>query len=127
MTSLSLQHALTCVLPIERYRMVNDKLPSVADIESGIVFVHAAWSGASILAFRALNKAIAKCADTSGLQLFVIDTDSPFADEWWKVTGDTPAGAGETYWIKGGQIRARMRAYSDVDAVQVGANTEMVR
>ncbi|MGO9469848.1 MAG: hypothetical protein ACLQVF_37575 [Isosphaeraceae bacterium] len=45
-------------------------------IKRGIVFVLARWSGASRLAFRALNKALGSFTDVDDLYLYVADTDS---------------------------------------------------
>jgi hypothetical protein len=62
----------------------------------------ARWSGASQIAFRALNQAFASVPKIEALQLYIADTDSETTQQFFSDNGDVPKGAGETYWLAGG-------------------------
>jgi hypothetical protein len=76
----------------------------VGTINCGVLFVMAFWSGPCRLAFAALKKVLAETDPQSRLELVVVDTDGcPELYHLPEFRGGL-AGAGETAWVKGGQI-----------------------
>lgn len=94
-------------LPIERidYRPDADET-ILAEIERGILFLMAFWSGPSIKAFAMLTEVVAKLDTEGRLKLVVVDVDgSPALYEIPEFLGKV-GGAGETAWIRAGKIVA---------------------
>jgi hypothetical protein len=103
-------------LSIGEQRLVllpSEEAIDVRSIKRGILFILAKWSGASQLAFRALNKALASLPELDGLYLYVADTDSYKTQELLAELGDVPAGAGETYWLVEGQVQRKLSGYKE--------------
>jgi hypothetical protein len=113
---MRLPSAYQSCLSIEERRLVL--LPSkesinICSIKQGVLFILARWSGASQLAFRAVNKALASLPDLDGLYLYIADNDSENTQELLSELGDVPAGAGETYWLLDGQVQHKLSGYNE--------------
>lgn len=94
-------------LPIERidYRPDADET-IIGEIDRGILFLMAFWSGPSITAFTKLTEVVARLDTEVTLQLVVADVDgSPALYEVPEFLGKVH-GAGETAWIRAGRIVA---------------------
>ncbi|MGO9467939.1 MAG: hypothetical protein ACLQIB_52580 [Isosphaeraceae bacterium] len=68
----------TC-LSVEERRLVlvpGAEAENLRLIKRGFSFALTMWSGASLRAFRALNKALASFTDLDDLSLYLADTDS---------------------------------------------------
>lgn len=109
-------------------------IPVLADgldwrsLETAIVFVMARWSGASQLAFRALNTTLGALPESAAICVFIIDIDSHAAQAFFadvaEIPGEIRGGYGETYWIKRGRIIARLSNYAEPDDLHaLRANT----
>jgi hypothetical protein len=113
---MRLPSAYQACLSIDERRLVlhpHEEAVSITSIKSGILFILAKWSGASQVAFRALNKALASSPHLDDLRLHVVDADSTHTEELFSVLGDVPAGAGETYWLLEGQVQHKLSGYDD--------------
>jgi|SRR5579884_1970321 len=113
---MRLPNAYQSCLSIEEQRLVllpREEPINIRSVKRGILFILAKWSGASQLAFRALNKALASLPELDGLYLYVADTDSEKTQELLSDLGDIPAGAGETYWLVEGQVQRKLSGYQD--------------
>jgi hypothetical protein len=93
-------------LPVERITYVPDADAStVRSIRRGILFLMAFWSGPSIQAFARLTEVLAR-PGAEHLELVVADLDgSPALYELPEFKGKVQ-GAGETAWVRDGQIVA---------------------
>jgi hypothetical protein len=83
----------------------------VAEIQAGVLFVMAFWSGPARQAFKLLNEALAEHDPDETLQLVVVDTDGcPDLYETEDFAGQFPSrtftGSGETAWILRGKVIA---------------------
>jgi hypothetical protein len=113
---MKLPNAYQGCLSIEEQRLVllsSEEAIDIRSIKRGILFILAKWSGASQLAFRALNKALASLPELDGLYLYIADTDSDKTQELLSELGDAPAGAGETYWLVEGQVQRKLSGYRE--------------
>ena len=118
---MRLPNAYQGCISIEEQRLVllpSEEVIDIRSIKRGILFILARWSGASQLAFRALNKALASLPELDGLYLYIADTDSDKTQELLSELGDVPAGAGETYWLVGGQVQRKLSGYKE-EAVSI--------
>lgn len=94
-------------LPIERidYRPDADET-NIAEIERGILFLMAFWSGPSVTAFKKLTEAVARIDTEGELELVVVDVDgSPALYKVPEFLGKVH-GKGETAWVRDGKIVA---------------------
>jgi hypothetical protein len=91
----------------------EDEEISPALIKNGIVFIVAVWSGASQIAFRTLNKALAKLESESCPRVYVANTDNESAQRFLREQKVNPAGKGETFWIKEGKVVSHYAGYRD--------------
>jgi hypothetical protein len=118
---MTLPNAYQRCLAIEEQRLVllpSEEAIEFRSIKRGILFILARWSGASQLAFRTLNKALASLSELDGLYLYIADTDSDKIQEFLTTLGDVPAGAGETYWLADGQVQHKLSGYKE-EAISV--------
>jgi hypothetical protein len=93
----------------------SDKV-NVSDIKRGILFVIAAWSGSSQLAFRALCKMIESHDPARNLLLILANIEAASVAEFVASQGDVPQGNGETFWILNGSVIAKENNYTEKDA-----------
>jgi hypothetical protein len=113
---MRLPNAYQSCLAIDQDRLAllpSEEAINLSSMKRGILFILAKWSGASQLAFRALNKALASLPELDGLCLYVADTDSEKTQELFSFLGDVPAGAGETYWLLEGKVQQKLSAYKE--------------
>ncbi len=113
---MGLPEAYGACLLIEERRLIlipKEETVSIRSIKRGILFILARWSGASQLAFRALNKALASLSDLDGLHLYIADIDSDKTQELVSTLGDVLAGTGETYWLHEGEVHHKLSAYRE--------------
>ena len=93
-------------IPIERIWYLPDSTPSVIDeINCGILFVMAFWSGPSVNAFHQLTEILSRLDPDGSLEFVVIDTDGAEAFCEHPAFKDKLSGAGEVAWIKDGVIQ----------------------
>jgi hypothetical protein len=126
---VGLPNAYRVILSIPDQKLVllpSDEAIDIASIKRGILFILAKWSGASQLAFRALNKALASLPELDGLYLYVADTDCEKTQQFFLELGDNPAGAGETYWVLEGRIRRKLSGYTEESLSTVRDNTLLI-
>lgn len=124
---LSLTYRRLVQVPEERLVIVPLGTSIAAtELKVAIVFVLANWSGASQVAFRALNNALSRHSDLQDLKLYVADTDDERTEEFIIRNGDIPSGNGETYWIKGGAVIAKMVKYDESQQPTLHEYTERV-
>src|SRR5262249_5826168 len=96
----------------------------VPQIGCGILFFLATWSGPTIVAFAALNRALA-AMDLQDLKLYVASIQfltREFVAKYFPQV--TFGGWGETFWIQNGQI---LRQLSRYDAAQAGMLEQYTR
>jgi hypothetical protein len=77
----------------------DDKFPK---IETGIVFILATWSGASLVQFSVLTETLSNLKNEK-LKIYVLDTDKLNQEDLNQI-GILPQGWGETFWIKNYKI-----------------------
>lgn len=88
---------------------------SIDDAPRGVLFVHATWSGESLLA---LSRITSVWREVDG-PLFFIDTDRiPAPLRAWL---NPLHGRGETFWIRDGRVVERLDDYSGDWAAKVRA------
>ena len=96
------------------------KLTSEPDsIDTGILFVHATWSGPSVMALRLLTEFVSTLPDPP--DFFVADIDA-LSDEDRRRLGAFKGwgllhGAGETFWIVDRTHRDAFHEYAAKDAM----------
>jgi hypothetical protein len=93
-------------VPIGRIRYFSDSDTSlIRQINRGVLFVMAFWSGPSVLAFQQLTEIINRLDPDGVLEIVVIDTDG--AEDFYEHPDFKGKlhGAGETAWIKNGIIQ----------------------
>ena len=99
-----------CALPVEHFRVVEDfHEVQIEQIQRGIIFVVAVWSGPSLVGFKRFTKTI-KSLETNSLDLVILDIDSLTAhstNELFGVPSFTTGGWGEAIWVCRGKIIAR--------------------
>jgi len=93
-------------IPIKRIRYLPDSTPSViTEINCGILFVMAFWSGPSIKAFHQLTEIVSRLDPDGKLEFIVVDTDGAEAFYEHPAFKDRLSGAGEVAWIANGLIQ----------------------
>jgi hypothetical protein len=77
----------------------------IGTMRCGVLFVMAFWSGPAMQAFAKL-KQVLEAADPEGrLELVVVDADGcPDIYDLFESSCGVPTGAGETAWVRDGQI-----------------------
>ena len=111
---MQLPNTLLRSLRIPEQRLVVIQPTDRIDLEAigtAVLFVLARWAIASLVSFRALNRALQDAVGSGQLRLHVADTDDQHTEEFIIRNGDVPSGGGETYWIKNGRIVAKMANY----------------
>ena len=90
----------------------------VSEIELGILFVMAFWSGPAMQSFSQLLDTVARLDPGKRLRLVVVDTDT--VSELQKVPPFQGRlhGAGETFWIRDGQIVADSGLGLNLDCIK---------
>ena len=86
---------------------------ALADISSGIVFVWATWSGVAQLAIKGLGKALSATPNLGNIRIYVVDGDTENGQQLISSLGETPSGAGETYWVSGGVVVNKLSTYTE--------------
>jgi hypothetical protein len=109
-------------VPFQAYQPLPDApLPQIVN---GIVFVVAYWSGPSLASLTMLRGVLNAYGERPP-PLFVVDADE-LSPEAWKALGATPAGAGETFWIQGGQVVGRTTGCRPGVAEEMRENTARI-
>ncbi len=75
------------------------------NVERGVVFAHADWSGSSYACLKDL--CIALDAQGTGIPLFVLNSDTLSESLAEDLFGRIPEGWGETAWVRGGRVVGR--------------------
>ena len=107
--------------PSAAERLVFDaslSLHPLANIQCGIVFIHAFWAGQSILTLRKLGESLARVDTEHRVDLIVCDIDEIQQLRDWQTRyygGDITGGGGDALWIANGNIRARHNASRQCD------------
>jgi hypothetical protein len=98
-------------IPPERLRVVQTQEGlRLSHIRSGIVFVYAIWSGSSVMGFKKLTRLLST-VDTTSLDIVVLDNDCMNPDDMIRLFGHVFHGAGETLWLRDGQVVAELQAF----------------
>ena len=96
---------------------------NLQDIKKGIVFIFAAWSGPSRIAFNNLTHLLTSF-DLSSVDVFVLDNDFDLSGELWiRMFGHVFHGAGETLWIRNGKVVAEASAFNPDSKSKILDNT----
>jgi len=94
-------------LPMDRLRVVsNFEDVGLSRISRGIIFVFAAWSGPSVLAFRKFTEFLSSFK-TDSLELIVLDIDCLTMESATILFSNETSrfgGAGELAWIRDGIV-----------------------
>jgi hypothetical protein len=78
----------------------------------GVLIVWATWSLPAKRALEALAASLSSHADFEEISLWVADNDEEKTQQFMDSVGQTPCGTGETFWIRNGQIVARLSNYT---------------
>jgi len=92
-----------------------DQEPPVAEIRRGIVFILADWSAPAQSALRAIAAACAADDAFASITIYVADSDAEPTQDFLESIGWAPAGRGEAFWIRDGEIEARMPQVDPAD------------
>ena len=110
-------------VPFEQLRLVtNISELNLSNINAGIIFVFAGWSGPSVIAFSGVTKILSTLNLTS-LDFVIIDNDSMTGEDMIQLFGHVFSGAGETLWIKSGQIFTEIPVFHKTRESQYLDNT----
>jgi hypothetical protein len=98
-------------LPVEHARIVvPEDLSNLAAVDTGVLVVHASWSGSSIACLNCWGRVVANIAHRDPW-LMIVDADL-VAPTWATDTlGQSLTGNGEAFWIRRGTIEHRMAGY----------------
>jgi hypothetical protein len=105
-------------------RVPDEDLLQVDRVSRGIVFVLARWSGASQLSFRTLTSVLNQIPGAASIQVLILDSDSLAAERFRESVGEVPSGRGETYWIRGGRVVAKVHTCDDATRDSIRSHTE---
>jgi len=108
------------------YILSPDDPIDLSAIKLGILFVLAKWSMASQKSFRTLNNVMKEFQEKLYFKLYIANTDDRQTEQFIVRNGDVPSGGGETYWIKDGNIAAKMASYDDSQAPKVRSNLSLL-
>lgn len=86
---------------INRNSLIIENGENFPEIENGIVFIFAEWSGDSIGHFMFLTETLSRL-DLENLKIHVLDTDKLNYESLSK--NINPQGYGETFWVKNYKI-----------------------
>ena len=93
-------------LPIERIEYYADSDTSlVVDIQCGILFIMAFWSGPSVNAFRKLTEIVKRLDPNAELRFVVVDIDGAQSFCHHPQFAGKMGGWGETAWVSDGKIQ----------------------
>ena len=90
-------------IPIDRIRITQLGQIDIAEIDQGVVFVFATWSGSSIVSFKLLLDAAAQSIHAP-FPIYVVDIDVIDHGTFVLKFGKKLNGNGETIWIKNGRV-----------------------
>ena len=88
---------------------------SISEIKTGVLIVWATWSLPAKRALEALAASLSSHADFEEISLWVADNDEEKTQQFMDSVGQTPCGTGETFWIRNGQIVARLSNYTAIN------------
>ncbi len=107
-------------IPTERLRILRScEEFQLSQMQRGIVFVFAAWSGSAIIGLQRFTKVI-KPFVADSLDLVVLDTDcltEILVSQLFRIPNLRPAGGGETIWVRDGHVVAGVFAYTAPEAL----------
>ncbi|MBK9143817.1 MAG: hypothetical protein IPM23_15045 [Candidatus Melainabacteria bacterium] len=89
----------------------EDGFPNLQDVDTGVVFVHALWSGDSISSLSCLCKVLQEA--NVQVKIYVLSADGLDYDAFQKQYGSFPTGGGrgEAFWINSGELIASDPGY----------------
>lgn len=94
-------------LPIDRIEYyANSDTSIIADIQCGVLFLMAFWSGPSVNAFRELTRIVMQHDPDGELQFVTIDVDGAQQFSAHPLFAGKLGGWGETAWVNDGQIQS---------------------
>ena len=91
-------------IPKERVQIVEWKHFNAADVERGVLFVHAPWSAQSASALSMFFQALSQADPGPTFGLFFLDAEDYNPSEFVEMFGSVSQGYGESYWIKDGKL-----------------------
>jgi hypothetical protein len=89
-----------------------------AQVSSGVVFIHAPWSGPSCMALLALDRALMQ-EDLIGIPLYILNSDGLDGKFQVGKSIDQLGGWGETYVFRDGLVVERRSRYSLSDLAEL--------
>ncbi len=103
----------------DRIEFYCDVSPSiVSEIELGVLFVMAFWSGPAMQSFRQLLDTVARLDPEKQLRIVVVDTDRISELQKEPPFQGQLHGAGETFWVRDGQIVADSGLGLNLDCIK---------
>lgn len=103
----------------DRIEFYCDVSPSiVSEIELGVLFVMAFWSGPAMQSFRQLLDTVARLDSEKQLRIVVVDTDRISELQKEPPFQGKLHGAGETFWVRDGQIVADSGLGLNLDCIK---------
>lgn len=105
----------------DRITICGMEFPLVRSIKRGVVFVHAVWSGPSVVSLQRLTHQL-KAVPLNDFQFFLYSSDylgQEFLDEYGKFPSS--GGWGECFWISDGAIIHVDGGYHKVNGEQLVA------
>lgn len=98
----------------------------ICNLTSGVVILHAIWSGPSQKALSALA-GVLRAHRCCPIPLHVIDSDCLTEQFIHTELPSMPAGRGETYWIRGGDISGQLSNYDDTASDELSSLTDAIQ
>jgi hypothetical protein len=88
----------------------SDEIIDFENLATGVIFVFARWSGASICSFEALCAALAARTKTR-INLWLVDTEADNSRQLFLQMNQAASGSGETFAVKDGRVVAVLSKY----------------
>jgi len=110
---------------VGRYITFAERSVDISTVIRGVVFIHAVWSGPSVVAIKALCKA-AESLDLTRVSFIILDIDELDTDWAQKVHGRNLGGNGETAWVLNGSVIKTTQAIRPEDAQVIAEHFRLI-
>ncbi|MDX1951095.1 MAG: hypothetical protein SFY81_02860 [Verrucomicrobiota bacterium] len=112
--------------PSEKLKVSRLDQIDFKNMERGVLFIFATWSGSSVVSFKLLCDALMSAGERTSFPLYVVDIDEINSESFKQNWSHSLNGNGETMWIKGGTLVAFDIGYTD-KRDRVLQNSDMLR